>query len=113
MSKKLCPWSYSTNYRESGRVPLDLMFQNVLPKLQLNFAQTNQSTLVINKLNKYFNINNKYSKFILNKNWTIKPSLKIDNDGVCALTCKHHENGDNKIYILSPKSLSRHILNSK
>ena len=29
----LCPWSCSTSFHESGKVPLDLMFQKMLPKV--------------------------------------------------------------------------------
>ena len=49
----------------------------------------------------------------MNDNWPIKPSIKIDVDGVHILTCKYHDNGDDKLYLFSPKSPSGHILNAK
>ena len=30
----LCPWSCSTSFCNSGKIPLDLMFQKIYPKLK-------------------------------------------------------------------------------
>lgn len=32
----LCPWGCSTSVIQSGKVPLDLMFQKMLPKVLIN-----------------------------------------------------------------------------
>ena len=44
----LCPWSCATSCRDADIIPLDIMFQKILPKIQIIFLQTKKTTVKFN-----------------------------------------------------------------
>ena len=110
----LCPWNCATCCREAGSVPLDLMFQKMLPKVLIKLYSKHQKyRFVQSSWNQYFGLDGEYPEIMLNSNWPIKPSVKFDNKGMHILTCRYHNNGDDKLYLFPPRSPSGHILNAK
>ena len=112
-SNILCPWSCSTSYLESGKVPLDLMFQKMLPKVIIPlYSDKNKYQHISSSWNGFFRSNNDYPCLLLNDEWKIKPSLIIDEEGCNVLTCRHHNGGEDKMYCFAPECPSKTKLNS-
>ena len=110
----LCPWSCSTNCRDSGKLPLDLMIQRILNKVDLKLYTDNARYRYVNSCwNQYFREDNKYPTILLKENWPIKPSIIIDEDGVHILTCKQYDGGHDKLTLYPPQSPYNHILNAR
>ena len=75
----LCPWSCSTSCRDAGTIPLDLMFQKILPKIQiLLFTDKEKYRQVQFSWNQYMSEDYDYPNILLNDKWPINPSIKID-----------------------------------
>ena len=79
----LCPWSCSTNYQDAGKIPLDLMIQRMLTKINLKlYTDSSQYRMVYSCWNKFLRENNDYSTILLNDDWPVKPSIIMDEHGV-------------------------------
>ena len=109
----LCPWSCSTNYQDAGKIPLDLMIQRMLTKINLKlYTDSSKYRMVYSCWNKFFRENNDYSTILLNDDWPVKPSIIMDEHGVHVLTCKHHNGGHDKLTLYPPRSPNHHNLNA-
>ena len=109
----LCPWSCSTSLHQSGKVPLDLMFQKILPKVVINvYSDKDKFKNVSSSWNGYFRTDNSYPDLLLNDKWKIKPSIIIDEEGCYILTCKFHDKGEDKMYCYAPECPQKGNLNS-
>ena len=50
---------------------------------------------------------------LLNNNWPIKTSIRIDEEGLTVLTCQYHDWGEDKLSLFSPQSPNGNILNAQ
>lgn len=109
----LCPWCCSTSLLQSGKVPLDLMFQKILPKVVIDvYSDKSKFKNVSSSWNGYFRTSNSYPDLLLNDEWKIKPSIIIDEEGCNILTCKFHDKGEDKLYCYAPECPHKGNLNS-
>ena len=109
----LCPWSCSTSLLQSGKVPLDLIVQKILPKVVIKvYSDKKDYNKVSSSWNGYFRLDNSYPDILLNDQWEIKPSILIDEDGYNILTCKFHDKGEDKLYCYAPECPQSGNLNS-
>ena len=109
----LCPWSCSTSLLQSGKVPLDLIVQKILPKVVIKvYSDKKDYNKVSSSWNGYFRLDNSYPDILLNYQWEIKPSILIHEDGYNILTCKFHDKGEDKLYCYAPECPQNGNLNS-
>ena len=94
----LCPWSCSTSCREAGRLPLDILIQRMLPKIIVSlYSDSSKYRRVQSSWNQYMRSNvDTYLTILLDKEWRIKPTVLIDEEGIRALTCQYHDGGEDK-----------------
>ena len=113
--KFLYPWSCSASYIESGRLPLDILIKRILSKILLPlYSDPSKSRRVQSSLNQYMRTNvDTYSTILLNKDWSIKPTVLIDEEDIRALTCRYHDGGEDKLALFYPQSPNGHILNAQ
>lgn len=109
----LCPWNCSASCQDAGEVPLDVMIQRMLPKIVLPLWNSSLYNRVQYSCNQYFSDENDYPTILLNDKWVVKPSIKIGDDGVVVITCKYHDNGQDRLTLFAPRSPHQHILNAK
>jgi predicted GIY-YIG superfamily endonuclease len=111
----LCPFGCSTNCREAGEIPLDLMIQRLLLKVNLPlFSDPSKYRLVQHTWSKYFRLGDDYRTILLNNDWQIKPSILLREDGgVAVLTCKYHGGGEDRLALYPPESPNDHIFNAE
>jgi len=109
----LCPWGCSASVLQSGKVPMDLMFQKILSKVVLKtYSDKKLFKNVASSWNGYFRNNDDYPDILLNKKWKVKPSVLIDEEGCNVLTCKYHNKGEDKLYFFAPECPHKTKLNS-
>ena len=110
----LCPWSCSCSYTQSGRFPFDLILVRCFPKIMLDcYSDKKKYRFIQSSWSGYFQESfDNYTEILLNKNWKIQPSVIIDDRGIHVLTCKYHDNGNDKLYCFPPRSPNGHILNA-
>ena len=110
----LCPWSCCTSYLECGKIPLDIMIQRMLPKVLLStYTNKNQHRYLRSTWNGYYRqSNDEYPDLLLNTKWKIRPSVLLDKNSLSVLTCRFHDNGEDKLYLYPPESPNEYILNA-
>lgn len=50
---------------------------------------------------------------MLNKNWTVQPSIILDENGLRIMTCKFHNGGKDKLTLFTPQSPNKYIFNAE
>ena len=110
----LCPWSCSTSCRVSGRLPLDLMIQRLLPRVNLTlYSDASNYRLVHSCTNNYFRDDDQYARIMLNEEWVVKPSIVLEDGCLKVITCKWHDGGHDKLTLYAPQSPHGHVLNAE
>ena len=87
----------------------------MLPKIRIPlYTESSNYRLIQSIWNQYFCCNvDEYPTIITNKNWPIKPRIRIDEEGLTVLTWQYHDGGEDKLSLFIPQSPNGHIFNAK
>ena len=110
----LCPWGCNEYIHKSERFPIDIIFQRYFRKIELLKIFTSKDEKncgikapfesIISARDDYIRPNsNSCDCFLYNRNWTVMPSIVIDNGCPFFLLCRYHKNGTKKKYIHMPR----------
>jgi hypothetical protein len=97
----LCPWVCSEFIFSCGYISFDLIYQRYLKKVNIDLIQKiNVMKYVQFCRDDFIRFDNDYECWLLNKKWTITPSVCIVRDeGMKFMVCKEHNGGSAKAYV--------------
>ena len=111
----LCPWGCSEFIFSNGLIPLDIIFQRFLPKVNIDLMEKKEKMKNVQYCrDDFIRYHDKYDCWLLNReDWLVMPSVVyVPNKGMQFMVCKDHDKGSVKAYIHPPRQ-SNHILPCK
>ena len=63
--------------------------------------------------NYYYREDDNYDSIMLNDKWKIKTSVLLDEDEIHVLTCKFHDDDNDKLTFFTPRCPNKHIFNAE
>ena len=110
----LCPWGCSEFNFHSGFLPLDIIFQRYLMKVNIDLIEdVSQMKYARYARDDYLRFSGNYEEWLFNPLWKVTPSISfVEGKGMKFMTCKDHNNGSISLFLHPPRQ-PNHILPCK
>ena len=103
----LCPFGCSEFCTMSAHLDWRLVLQRLLLKIYLPLpllSEDRKYQNVHNMTNQYFREPGDYDLILLNKAWSVMPTIIFSDKGPMVQTCRHHGDGSKRLYLYPPRS---------
>jgi hypothetical protein len=103
----LCPWGCSEFAHECGTLPLDSVFQSIVPDVKLPMTDASVSLKKVKSARRLY-FSEEKEMLLLCPDMEVSPLVAlVDGKGMCVLTCSDHDGGTTNAYFHVPKSFNR------
>jgi hypothetical protein len=107
MPTVLCPWGCTEYIHSCGFMPLDIIFQQFLPKVNIDLITKSDGAMNLIKYcrDDYIRFHDDYDTLLLNDDdWKVLPSINyVINKGMQFMVCKDHNEGSKFAYVHPPR----------